>query len=126
MSSRHAITTDQWQALHRWAHRQHPKPTQKQSIEWFSQEYHHKLSQSTVSKSLSARFAYLDDDYNIPQSLWVREGFWPDLEQVLFAWQQRVDARGGFTSGELLQAKAKEVWTQLPQYADKPVPEFSI
>jgi hypothetical protein len=74
---------------------------------------------------LSACFAYLDDNYNIPQSLRVREGNWPELEQVLFAWQQRIEARGGFTSRELLQAKAKEIWKQLPQYANKPIPEFS-
>ena len=43
MGSRHSITIDQRRALRRWVHHQHPKPTQKQSIEWFLREYHHKL-----------------------------------------------------------------------------------
>lgn len=126
MASRHSVTIDQRRALRRWAHRQHPKPTQKQSIEWFLLEYNHKLSQSTISESLGSRFAFLDDDdYKTPQTSRIREGYWPDLEQILFTWQQRIDSRGGFTSGELLQAKAKEIWAQLLQYANKPVPEFS-
>jgi hypothetical protein len=61
---------------------------------------------------LSLRFAFLDD-YDKSEGTRVREGYWPDLEKVLFTWQQRIEARGGFTSGELLQAKAKEIWTQL-------------
>jgi hypothetical protein len=126
MGSRHSITIDQRRALRRWVHHQHPKPTQKQSIEWFLHEYHHKLSQSTVSESLGSRFTFLDDNQDASQSLRVRAGYWPDLEKVLFAWQKRVDERGGLTSGELLQAKAKEIWKRLPEYADKPVPEFSI
>ena len=56
----------------------------------------------------------------------LREGFWPDLEKVLFAWQQRIEARGGFTTGELLQTKARDIWRQFPQHSGKPVPEFSI
>jgi DDE superfamily endonuclease/Tc5 transposase DNA-binding domain len=74
---------------------------------------------------LSHRFTYLDN-YNKTSNIRVRDGFWPEVEQVPFTWQQRVEARGGLTSGELLQAKAKEIWVQLPQLADKPVPEFSV
>jgi hypothetical protein len=125
MSHRQGITIEQQRALHRWAHRQHPKPTQKQCIEWFSQEFNHKLSQSTVSESLGARFAFLDS-LNQTEGMQIREGNWPDLEKILFSWQQRIDSRGGFTSGELLQEKAKAIWSQLPQYSNKPVPEFSV
>ena len=102
MGSRHSITIDQRRALRRWVHQQHPKPTQKQSIEWFLCEYHHKLSQSTISESLGSRFTFLDDNQDASQSLQVRVGYWPDLEKVLFTWQKRVDERGGLTSGELL------------------------
>jgi hypothetical protein len=125
MSHRQGITIEQRRALRRWAHRQYPKPTQKQCIEWFLQEYNHKLSQSTVSESLSKHFAHLDNS-NKSEGQRLREGFWPDLEQVLFTWQQRIEARGGLTSGELLRAKAQEIWKQLPQYSNKPAPEFSI
>jgi hypothetical protein len=53
-------------------------------MEWFLQEYNHKLSQSTVSESLSTHFSHLDDCTN-SESQRLREGFWPDLEKVLFA-----------------------------------------
>jgi hypothetical protein len=125
MTPRQGITIEQRRALRRRAHRQHPKPTQKQCIEWFLQEYNHKLSQSTVSESLSTHFSHLDDCTN-SESKRLREGFWPDLEKVLFTWQVRIEERGGVTSGELLRAKAREIWYQLPQYADKPAPEFSV
>ena len=74
MSQRQGITIEQQRALCRWAHRQHPKPTQKQCIEWFLHEYNHKLSQSTISKSLSTRFSHLDNNDN-SQGQRVREGF---------------------------------------------------
>lgn len=126
MSSRRGIQIEQRRALRRWAHQQHPRPTQKQCIEWFHQQYSHKLSQSTVSESLGAHFSYLDVNHNhLQHHQRLREGLWPDLEKILLAWQHRIEARGGFTSGELLQIKAKEIWKQLPQYADKPTPEFS-
>jgi hypothetical protein len=122
---RQGITIEQRKALRRWAHQQHPKPTQKQCVGWFHAEYGHKLSQSTVSESLSSHFAHLDESIVDPKSQRLREGCWPELEQVLFTWQTRVEERGGVTTGELLQAKAHEIWHQLPQYSDKPAPEFS-
>ena len=125
MSNRHSVTIDQRRALRQWAHRQHPKPTQKQCIEWFSHEYNHKLGQSTVSESLGSRFSFLDTDTKTSQALRVRDGAWPALEQVLFEWQRRIELRGGFTSAELLKEKAKEFWLHLPQYTDQSIPEFS-
>lgn len=127
MNSRHGIQIEERKALRRWAHRQHPKPTHKQCISWFLEQFGRKISQSTVSESLSSRFQTLDDNSttNNLQRQRQREGLWPDLEKVLLAWQLRVEARGGNTSGELLQLKAKEIWRSLPQYNNKPVPEFS-
>jgi Fission yeast centromere protein N-terminal domain/Tc5 transposase DNA-binding domain len=125
MTRRQGITIEQRKALRRWAHRQHPKPTQKQCIEWFLQEYNHKLSQSTVSESSSTHFSYLDNSTD-SDSKRLREGHWPDLERILVTWQIRIEERGGTTSGELLRQKAQEIWYQLPQYLNKPAPEFSV
>jgi hypothetical protein len=124
MPKKQAITIEQRWSLCNWAHSQHPKPTQKACIDWFYNKYNHKLSQSTVSKSLSSHFASLDDSTNEGQRL--RLGQWSDLEKVLFEWQVRIDSQGGFTSGDILREKAKEIWTRLPQYANQLCPEFSI
>jgi hypothetical protein len=53
MPRKQPILLEQRRALRAWARKQHQKPTQKQCIEWFLQQYNHKLSQSTVSESLS-------------------------------------------------------------------------
>ena len=86
-NQRQGITIEQRKALRQWVHQQHPKPTQKRCIEWFHAEYGHKLSQSTVSESLSSHFAHLDESTVDPKSQRLREGCWPKLEQVLFTWQ---------------------------------------
>jgi Fission yeast centromere protein N-terminal domain len=74
MGPRQDTTIEQRRALRRWAHRQYPKPTQKYCIEWFLPEYNHKLSQSTVSESLSAHFSHLDN-YANSESQRLREGY---------------------------------------------------
>lgn len=125
--ARQGITIEQRRALRRWAHRQHPKPSQKACIQWFQETYGHKVSQSTVSESLSVTFARLDTEAGAISSsaLRIRSGFWPELEEVLWHWQLRIEAQGAFTTGEILREKAQEVWRQLPHYSDKPKPEFS-
>ena len=123
MPQKQAISLEQRRALRSWAHQQHPKPSQKACIEWFYTKYNHKLSQSTVSESLSTHFKDLDTTTASGHRL--RIGQWPELEQVLFKFQQRIDKHGGFTSGDILLEKAQQIWKRLPQYADQPVPEFS-
>lgn len=125
MSTRKGISLDQRRALRRWAHRQTPKPTQKQCIAWFLQEYDHKLSQSTVSDSLSKAFEYLDEDLNLT-GIRVRSGNWPEIEKILWEWQLRIEQEGGVTTGDILQHKAKQIWLRHPQYKEQPCPEFSI
>lgn len=124
MPPKRGISIEQRRALRRWAHRQVPKPTQRQCIEWFFQEYNHRLSQSTVSESLSSTFANLDDSSH-PTSLRLRTGNWPELEKILFDWQIQIEQEGGVTTGDLLQEKARRIWAQLPQYTGQPCPEFS-
>src|SRR5436305_366503 len=124
MPRKQAISIEQRRALRTWAHSQHPKPSQKACIEWFYKTYNHKLSQSTVSESLSPHFDELDKSTVTGQRL--RTGQWPDLEKVLYNWQQRIDSSGGFTTGDILREKAQEIWKKLPQYSDQRCPEFSV
>lgn len=107
MPRKQAITLEQRRALRKWAHQQYPKPTQKACIDWFLLQFNHKLSQSTVSESLSAHFKDLDT--STTQGQRIRTGQWPDLKQILFDFQQRIDSQGGFTSGDILQQKAREI-----------------
>lgn len=102
---------------------------QKACIAWFLDQYQTRVSQSTISESLSTRFAYLD---GAPQAhdqearRRRRDATWLQLEAVLFDWQKLIEQRGGVTTGEVLQEKAKQIWARLPQYEGEPVPEFSL
>ena len=125
MPPKQRILLEQRRALRAWAHKQHPKPSQKACIAWFHEQYGLKISQSTVSESLSSHFEAIDTSGDSQRSR-IRTGQWPDLENLLFLWQQRIEERGGITTGELLRKKAQQIWHQLPQYSTSPCPEFSI
>ncbi|ELR02390.1 hypothetical protein GMDG_08810 [Pseudogymnoascus destructans 20631-21] len=105
MPQKQPILLEQRRALRAWAQKQHQKPTQKQCIEWFLQQYNHKLSQSTVSESLSHHFDSLDEAPNTNRAR-LRTGNWPEVEKLLLTWQLRIESNGGFTTGDLLQQKA--------------------
>ncbi|ELR08125.1 hypothetical protein GMDG_02947 [Pseudogymnoascus destructans 20631-21] len=49
---------------------------------WFLHEFNHRLSQSTISDSLSNRFKRLDNSTTTRQRN--RTGQWPQLEQILY------------------------------------------
>jgi len=123
MPRKQAMTLDQRRALRTWAHRQSPRLSQKACIEWFQQQYSHRISQSTVSESLSSHFSTLDS--TVATSARVRLSQWPELEAILLAWQIRIEQNGGVTSGELLREKARRIWTQLPQHSGQPCRDFS-
>jgi hypothetical protein len=125
MPRKQRILVSQRQALRTWAFNQHPRPSQKACIAWFYDKYGQKIGQSTVSESLSAHFETIDDSESSKRAR-IRTGQWPDLEEVLFKWQLRIEEKGGVTSGELLQQQAQQIWRQLPQYSQLPCPEFSV
>jgi hypothetical protein len=124
MPRKQRILLSQRRALRAWALQQHPRPSQKACIAWFQAQYSCTISQSTVSKSLSSHFKAIDTSTNTVRSR-LRSGQWPDLENLLFLWQQEIEENGGTTSGELLRIKAQQLWQQLPQYSRLPCPEFS-
>ena len=109
MGGKKAINHEQRRALRNWAHSQHPKPSQKACIEWFQQQFNHQISQSTVSESLSSQFANLDDTIIHNDRHRQRLGQWPNLEAILLKWQLQVEEKGGFTTGEMLQEKARKI-----------------
>lgn len=124
MPRKQRILTHQRRALRAWALPQHPRPSQKTCIAWFEEQFGFTIGQSTVSESLSSHFEAVDTSIN-PARARLRLGQWPELENLLFLWQQRIEERGGVTSGELLREKAQQLWSQLPQFSSLPCPEFS-
>jgi hypothetical protein len=135
---RRGMTEADRRALRR--HKQsYPKATHADFIEWFQDEFNHKINQfnykinqSTVSLSLSAQFDYLDTDTRKDMSLTnqrLSQSNWPDLEAVLFEWQQKMQGKmqgqKAVITGDTLKEKAHEIWPLLPQYHEQPEPKWS-
>ncbi|KAF3064010.1 CENP-B like protein 2 [Daldinia childiae] len=121
---RHSLTLDQRRALRRWAHSQTTRPSHKACIEWFYSQYGQNISQSTISHSLSPKYARLDNDNQFSGSR-LRFGNWPDVEKLVLLWHSQVVASGRNPSNEELAEKAKSIFQQLPRYKDETPPEFS-
>lgn len=122
---RQPITEAQRRRLRQWVSSHQPRPSQKDCIKWFKDQFNQSISQSTVSESLSHKFNYLD---TLPDNDRVRNraGRWPVLEDLLFQFQKHIESNGGSTTAEILQTKAKEIWQRLPEYQNQPIPEFSV
>jgi hypothetical protein len=121
---RHSLTLDQRRALRRWAGSQPVRPSHKACIDWFQSEYNQTISQSTVSHSLSPKYARLDGDTQLSGSR-LRFGNWPDVEKLVLLWHQQMVNSGRHPANEELAEKAKNIFTQLPRYKDETPPEFS-
>ena len=50
---------------------------------------------------------------------------YPDLEAALFKWQQKIQKMKGTITGDILKAKASEIWSIIPQYKDLTEPKWS-
>lgn len=120
------MTIEQRRALRRWVFQQQKRPSQQQAIQWFFETFQLTIRQSTVSESLSSRYSYLDDkNIQIPTNQRRRVAAWPLLETALFEWQKLIELRGGVTTNEVLQHKARQIWNRLPEYSNQSIPEFS-
>lgn len=121
---RHSLSLDQRRALRRWANSQTVRPSHKACIEWFAAQYGQSISQSTVSHSLSPKYARLDGDPQLSGSR-LRFGNWPDVEKLVLMWHASMVNSGRQPTNEELAEKAKSIFQQLPRYKDEPAPEFS-
>jgi DDE superfamily endonuclease/Fission yeast centromere protein N-terminal domain/Tc5 transposase DNA-binding domain len=125
MARAHSITMAQRQQLRRYAQKTSPKPSQKECIEWFDRQFGIRITQSAVSKILSARFEALDHDNTDKSAKRRREVQWPELDAYLIGWQQAVERQGGVTSDHLIRTEALRIWSEIPAYKDQPIPSFS-
>lgn len=121
---RNSLSLEQRRALRRWANGQTVRPSHKACIEWFQQQYNQIISQSTVSHSLSPKYARLDGDPALSGSR-LRFGNWPDVEKLVLMWYHSMVNSGRHPTNEELADKAKSVFQQLPRYKDETPPEFS-
>ncbi len=93
---------------------------------WFSEQYDHQLSPSSISRILKdARNAYLDEDSGGPDRKRRTPAAWPGLETALFAWQRRMERKTMAITGDVIQATAGKLWAQLPQFKDIVMPKWS-
>ena len=107
------------------AYRQlNPNLTQQQICQWFETKYGIPIKQTTMSDILSTKASYADEATNQPEAKKQRKQLYPDLENALFQWHQRFQYRAPI-SGEVLQTKAKELWSILPQYQGQETPALS-
>ncbi len=121
---RHSLTLDQRRALRRWANAQLSRPSHKQCIEWFQRQYHQTISQSTVSHSLSPKYARLDGEPQLSGSR-LRFGNWPEVEKLVLLWYQQMVHSGRHPTNDELGEKAKSIFSQLPRHRGEEPPEFS-
>lgn len=121
---RNSLSLEQRRALRRWANTQTVRPSHKACIEWFQTQYNQTISQSTVSHSLSPKYARLDGDPQLSGSR-LRFGNWPDVEKLVLMWYESMMNRGRHPTNEELADKAKSIFQQLPRYKDESPPEFS-
>src|SRR5690348_16146688 len=92
--TRQSLTLDQRRALRRWALAQTSRPSHRACIQWFQTEYGQTISQSTVSHSLSGKYARLDDGDSVLSGSRMRFGNWPDLERLVLLWHSQVVHQG--------------------------------
>ncbi|EPE03621.1 centromere binding protein b [Ophiostoma piceae UAMH 11346] len=121
---RHSLTLDQRRALRRWANAQLSRPSHKQCIEWFQHQYNQTISQSTVSHSLSPKYARLDGEPQLSGSR-LRFGNWPEVEKLVLLWYQQMAHAGRLPTNDELGEKAKSIFSQLPRHRGEEPPEFS-
>jgi hypothetical protein len=124
---RNAITDLERRNLRR-RYASHPC-TQEQLATWFeSQPTGRKITQGQISFALSSQFAHLDSNNQKPGKLGAKrhyKGDWPELEGALYEWQQRMQHKKATITGEILKAKAHDIWILLPQYRDIEEPKWS-
>ncbi|KAI1003260.1 hypothetical protein K3495_g4946 [Podosphaera aphanis] len=122
ISQKRVALTDQQRQMIRKRHKLHPN-SQQGLIAWFaSQPRGRNLTQGQVSVILSDKYQYLDSDTQKTFKLnskrnYLREH--EELELALFELQQRMQGKRAVITGDILKAKARELWQRLPQYTSE-------
>lgn len=122
--ARLGISDAQKQALRAFWSNSSPRPTQSACVDWFLSQFKHKINRTTVSRILSSQYDYLDIGLTKANSRF-SSSFWPILDQKLSNWVNKHIESGFPITGPLIQIKANELWSQIPEYQDQQKPAFS-
>ncbi|KAJ5368085.1 uncharacterized protein N7496_007845 [Penicillium cataractarum] len=123
-TSRAGIPEDQKKALRAWCRSQGSRPTHAASVAWFQRTFGRRLPQSSVSVILSSKYEYLDTG-PATGSFRQQPPQWPILEARLFEWLKRARETGELSTGDAIFNKAREIWPQITEYANRAPPAFS-
>ena len=118
------IPEAQKKALRAWHRAQEKRPTHAASREWFERTFNRRLPPSTLSLILSSKYAYLDLG-SAAKTQRQQPPQWPILEARLTEWLKRARETGEVATGDAICNKAREIWPQIPEYADLDTPAFS-
>jgi hypothetical protein len=112
-------------------HALNPQLSQQGLCEWFEQSFGKPIRQATVSEVLSSRYSHLDLLQITPAQASVkkqRPQAYPGLERALSQWlfaYRNTCGPSDVVSAEVVKAKARFFWRQLPQYQGRREPSFS-
>lgn len=121
---RQSISIDQKLAVRSFKET-NPKLTYKDITEWFKDKYKQQIAVSSVSDILSKRYEnLLTDNANKQRTKRRRQEAWPELEKALRDWLSLMPEEVAIT-GEVLKAKAKWFFEQIPACQGQPMPKFS-
>jgi hypothetical protein len=124
---RQAITDAQRRNIRR--RRAQTGETQLETIAWFAaQPGSRTLTQGQISTITSPSYVYLDSDDRKDSNLDSRrsyQGDYPDLEDALYYWHIQIEKKRAIITGDILKAKAYEIWSLLPQYSQQQEPKWS-
>jgi hypothetical protein len=101
--------------------------THAETIAWFAaQPGGRLLTQGQISTITSSCYVYLDSDDRKDSKLDSKrnyQGDYPDLEDALYHWHMQMEKKKAVLTGDILKAKAHEIWSQLPQYSQEQEPK---
>lgn len=122
--TRLGISDAQKHALRAFWSNTRPRPTQSACADWFQSQFDHKISRVSVLRILSSQYDYLDSG---PSRANMRSSssFWPILDQKLSEWANGHLNNGYPITGPLIQIKAAEFWSKIPEYQNQQIPAFS-
>jgi hypothetical protein len=118
------ISDAQRKAVRIFASETRPRPTQKACTAWFYEKFGRVIDRTTVSRTLSSQYSYLDNGEAGTKSR-KSTAHWPLLDKALFQWQQRHAEKGFPITGPLIRLKAAEYWKKIPMYKDQTMPTCS-
>ncbi|KAI7976189.1 hypothetical protein EIK77_010662 [Talaromyces pinophilus] len=120
---RNAILNSQKAAL-RQQHQRNPRMQYKDLAKWFEEKFDQKINMSTISRTLSSRYKFLDEMQGQAVSgKRIRAENWPELESALSEWIRRAKNQDLALSQEILRQKARQYWPTI--YPGKEIPSFS-